>query len=67
MFSLGCIQAMKCNQNMCPTGITAHNKRLHKGLDPTDRATRVANYCQSLVRELEVLARSRGVPEPRSL
>ncbi|MEQ8954043.1 MAG: FMN-binding glutamate synthase family protein, partial [Gammaproteobacteria bacterium] len=26
MFSLGCIQALKCNKNTCPTGITTHNK-----------------------------------------
>ena len=25
MFALGCIQAMKCNKNTCPTGITTHD------------------------------------------
>ena len=30
MFSLGCIQALKCNKNTCPTGITTHNPRLQK-------------------------------------
>jgi len=55
MFFLGCIQAMKCNKNTCPTGITTHNKRLRKGLDPIDKATKVANYCQNLVHEIEVL------------
>lgn len=30
MFSLGCIQAMQCNKNTCPTGITTHNRRLQK-------------------------------------
>ena len=67
MFSLGCIQALKCNKNTCPTGITTHNKRLQKGLDPTDKATKVANYCLNLVHEVEVLAHSCGVPEPRRL
>jgi glutamate synthase domain-containing protein 2 len=42
MFSIGCIQALKCNKNTCPTGITTHNKRLQKGLDPKNKAIKVA-------------------------
>lgn len=67
MFALGCIQALKCNKNTCPTGITTHNKRLQRGLDPRDKATKVANYCLSLVHEVEVIAHSCGVAEPRRL
>lgn len=67
MFSLGCIQALKCNKNTCPTGITTHNPRLQKGLNPVSKATKVANYCKSLVHEVEIIAHSCGVPEPRRL
>ena len=67
MFSLGCIQALKCNKNTCPTGITTHNPRLQKGLNPSIKAVKVANYCLNLVREVEILAHSCGVPEPRRL
>ena len=67
MFSLGCIQAMKCNKNTCPTGITTHNPRLQKGLDPEDKYVKVANYCKNLVHEVEIIAHSCGVPEPRRL
>jgi glutamate synthase domain-containing protein 2 len=67
MFSLGCIQAMKCNKNTCPTGITTHNHRLQRGLDPEDKAVKVGNYCKSIVHEVEVLAHSCGVSEPRGL
>ena len=67
MFSLGCIQALKCNQNTCPTGITTHNKRLQKGLNPKDKAVKVANYCLNIIHEVEVIAHSCGVPEPRRL
>jgi glutamate synthase domain-containing protein 2 len=67
MFSLGCIQAMKCNLNSCPTGITTHSPHLQKGLDPTDKAAKVANYCKDLVHEVEVLAHSCGVSEPRGM
>jgi len=67
MFSLGCIQALKCNKNTCPTGITTHNKRLQKGLNPKDKAVKVANYCLNLVHEVEVIAHSCGVNQPRGL
>ena len=33
LFALGCIQAMQCNKNTCPTGITTQNPRLQRGLD----------------------------------
>jgi glutamate synthase domain-containing protein 2 len=65
MFSLGCIQALKCNKNTCPTGITTHNKRLQHGLDPTDKATKVANYHKNMVHEVEVISHSCGVARPR--
>ena len=32
MFALGCIQALQCNKNTCPTGITTHDKHLQRGL-----------------------------------
>lgn len=31
MLSLGCIQALRCNTNACPTGVTTSNPRLYKG------------------------------------
>ncbi|VAV89718.1 Ferredoxin-dependent glutamate synthase [hydrothermal vent metagenome] len=67
MFSLGCIQSLKCNKNTCPTGITTHDKRLQRGLDPTDKKVKVASYCKNLVHEVEVIAHSCGVDEPRQL
>lgn len=65
MFSLGCIQALKCNQNTCPTGITTHNKRLQKGLNPENKAVKVANFCHNMVHEVEVISHSCGVSRPR--
>ena len=67
MFALGCIQSLKCNKNTCPTGITTHDKRLQKGLDPTDKAVRVANYCRNMRHDVEVIAHSCGVPHPGRL
>jgi len=65
MFSLGCIQAMKCNRNTCPTGITTHDKRLQRGLVVEDKYKKVAHYAKGIVREVETIAHSVGVTEPR--
>lgn len=67
MFALGCIQAMQCNRNTCPTGVTTHNARLQRGLDPTDKAVRVAAYAAQLQHEIAMIAHSCGVREPRQL
>ena len=67
MLALGCIQALQCNRNTCPTGITTHNPRLQRGLDPVDKAERVRQYALAINKEVGVIAHSCGVPEPRRL
>jgi glutamate synthase domain-containing protein 2 len=67
MFALGCIQAMRCDKNTCPTGVTTHDPDLQKGLDPVDKAERVANYVINMQKEVGVIAHSCGVREPREL
>ncbi|HEX7348294.1 MAG TPA: FMN-binding glutamate synthase family protein [Rhodanobacteraceae bacterium] len=67
MFSLGCIQAMRCNKNTCPTGITTQNPRLQRGLVVMDKAERVANYARNLMREVGIIAHSCGAGDPRGL
>ena len=67
MFALGCIQAMKCNKNTCPTGITTHDRSLQRGLDPTNKAERVANFVKAVRDEVGVIAHSVGVQGPRQM
>ncbi len=67
MFALGCIQALQCNKNTCPTGITTHKKKLQAGLDPALKAERVHSYVENMVHEIGVIAHSCGVREPRQL
>jgi len=67
MFSLGCIQALQCNKNTCPTGITTHNPKLQRGLSPQVKAVRVAEYHKNMTYEVGILAHSCGVREPREL
>ena len=67
MFALGCIQALQCNKNTCPTGITTHDLKLQKGLDPENKALRVMNYAKNMTKEIGILAHSCGVKAPREL
>lgn len=67
MFALGCIQALQCNKNTCPTGVTTHNKRLQRGLVPENKALRVKRYSETLRKEIGTIAHSCGVRESRGL
>lgn len=44
MFALGCIQALRCNTNRCPTGVATQDKMLIKGLVVSDKSERVYHY-----------------------
>lgn len=66
-FALGCIQALKCHTNRCPTGIATQDPRLVRGLDPDNKAVRVLNYAQTVVKAVATIAHSCGVHEPRQL
>ena len=67
MFSLGCIQALRCHSNTCPAGVTTHDPRLQRGLVVTDKAQRVAAYCRNMNREIEMIAHSCGLRHAREL
>lgn len=67
MFALGCIQALQCNKNTCPTGVTTHDKKLQRGLDPIYKAERVYNYATHMMHEVGVIAHSCGVRSPSEL
>ncbi|XZF14303.1 FMN-binding glutamate synthase family protein [Chitinophagaceae bacterium MMS25-I14] len=59
LFSLGCIQALRCNTNECPTGVATQNKMLMKGLVVTDKKERVYHYHKNTIHAaLELLAAS---------
>ncbi|MEP7261999.1 MAG: FMN-binding glutamate synthase family protein [Usitatibacter sp.] len=67
MFSLGCIQALRCHTNTCPTGITTHNPRLQRGLVVEEKWQRVANYAMGMNKDIEMIAHSCGVAHARLL
>lgn len=61
LFSLGCIQALRCNTNECPTGVATQNKMLMKGLNITDKAERVYQYHKNTVKVVMELFASTGI------
>lgn len=67
MFALGCIQSLKCNRNTCPTGITTHDRRLQRGLDPETKSVRVRNFVEKLRYGTGIISHSCGVSHPRAL
>jgi glutamate synthase (ferredoxin) len=64
MMAIGCIQAQRCHTGHCPTGVATQNRWLMHGLNPTDKAARLANYVSVLRKELSQLARASGVDHP---
>src|SRR5712692_904858 len=67
MFSLGCIQALRCHQNTCPTGVTTHNPRLQRGLVVEEKFQRVANYAIGMNKEIDMIAHCCGCRHAREL
>jgi glutamate synthase domain-containing protein 2 len=64
MLAIGCIQAKKCHTDHCPTGVATQNRWLSRGLDPTLKSVRTANYVKTLRRDLLKLAQSVGSIHP---
>ena len=59
MFSLGCIQALRCDTNKCPTGVATQDRRLMKGLVVEDKKDRVYYYQKNTLKAaMELLAAS---------
>ena len=64
MMALGCIQALECNKNTCPTGVATQNPELSAGLVVEDKRVRVANYHKNTVESFVELMAAAGVQHP---
>ena len=67
LFSIGCIQALRCHTNECPTGVATQNRWRQRGLVPTEKRTRVANYARAVREDLMVVTRAVGLLSPSEL
>jgi len=64
MLSIGCIQAQRCHTGRCPTGVATQSRWLTRGLDPTLKSVRFADYVATLRHELLQLSQACGVEHP---
>ncbi len=67
MIALGCIQALQCNKNTCPTGVATQNPSLMRGLVVEDKKQRVANFHKHTVDSFVELMGACGVDHPSKL
>ena len=67
MLSLGCIQALECNLNTCPTGVTTHKPELVKGLVVSDKKQKVANFHRETIESFVELMAAAGIDHPKDI
>jgi glutamate synthase domain-containing protein 2 len=67
MLALGCIQALECNKNTCPTGVATQDPYFMKGLVVEDKKERVANYHKNTVGSFVELLSCAGLDRPEKI
>lgn len=67
MLALGCIQALRCNSNHCPTGVATQNKTLYNGLDVSDKRKRVASFHRETIESVTHMLSAMGLSHPDDL
>lgn len=64
MFSLGCVQSMRCHTGECPTGIATQDPTRQRGLVVADKAQRVFRFQQQTVAALRDIVVAMGLDTP---
>lgn len=64
MMAVGCIQALECNKNTCPTGVATQDPDLVAGLNVEDKRHRVANYHNETINAFVELMAAAGIKNP---
>ena len=67
LFSIGCIQALRCHTNECPTGVATQSRWRQRGLVPARKGERVANYARAVQEDLMIVTRAVGLRSPGEL
>ena len=67
MIALGCIQALECNTNTCPTGVATQNPKLYEGLNVDDKKVRVYNYQKETIKAAIEMMAAAGIDHPSKL
>ena len=61
MFAVGCIQALSCHTNRCPTGVATQDPSRTRALDVPDKSARVFNYQRATVASAAQIVASMGL------
>src|SRR5699024_5038460 len=67
MMAVGCIQALLCNTNTCPTGIATQDPKLRVGLVVSDKKVRLANYHQQTIKNFVELLGASGLDDKANI
>jgi glutamate synthase domain-containing protein 2 len=61
MMSLGCIQALRCNHNDCPTGVATQKKEFSGGLHIASKRKRVTSFHHQTVHSIAHMLGAMGI------
>ena len=64
MFTLGCVQSLKCHTGTCPTGIATQDRGRQRGLVVEDKAERVRRFQSATVSALWDISAAMGLDSP---
>ncbi len=67
MLALGCIQALRCNSNKCPTGVATNDPQLVAGINVPDKRTRVQAFHSETIRSVAELIGAMGLKHTTDL
>lgn len=67
MMAVGCIQALECHSNKCPTGVATQDKKLMKGLDVPSKADRVASFHKKTIYTFVEMMAAAGIDHPSKI
>lgn len=67
MLAIGCIQALRCNTNVCPTGVATTDPNLYNGIDINDKRVRVMNYHKNTIKALAEVLGAMGLEKSEEL
>lgn len=67
LLALGCIQALRCNTNQCPTGVATQDKSLVKGLHVESKRVRVKNFHNETIKVVAEMLGAMGLESHKDL
>jgi len=67
MFTVGCIQARKCNTNQCPTGVATQDVSRNSALVPNEKRFHTYNFHTQTIKSFLDLTGAIGIDHPDNL